>query len=106
MTCTHTENKTCKINCLNTLVYQEFCDISIPCLVLAQKLKFEIILVSLNSSSERWNEKDCGMNQKNVLKTFLSLFIKGQTILSLLCLRTSKILSLGEFDESKNSLDF
>ena len=75
MSCMHTENKTCKINSLNTLVYQEFCDRSIPCLVLASKLKFEIILVSLNSRSERWNEKDCGMNQKNVLTNFLSLFV-------------------------------
>ena len=68
-------------------------------LFLHQKLKFEIIVVSLNSRSERWNEKDCGMNQKNVLKNFLSLFVRGQTFLSFLCLGTSKILSLGEFDE-------
>ena len=64
-----------KINCLNTLVYQEFCDKSIPCLVLASKLKFEMTCVSPNSRSEGWNEKDCGMNQKNVLKNFLSLFV-------------------------------
>ena len=83
MSCTHTENKTCKINCLNTLVYQEFCDRSIPCLVLASKLKFKIILVSLNSRSERWNEKDCSMNQKNVLKN----------ISKLSCLRTNNSFS-------------
>ena len=46
------------------------------------------------------------MNKKNVLKSFLSLFVSGQTILFSLCLGTSKILSWGEFDESKNSLDF
>ena len=40
-----------------------------------KKLKFEIICVSLNSRSERWNEKDYGMNHKNVLKSFLSLFV-------------------------------
>ena len=44
-------------------------------LFLHQKLKFEIIAVSLNSSSKRWNEKECGTNQKNVLKNFLSLFV-------------------------------
>ena len=38
--------------------------------------------------------------------TILILFVLGQTVLSFLCLGTSKILSLGEFDESKNSLDF
>ena len=40
-----------------------------------KNLKFEIIVVSLNSKSERWNEKDCGMNQKNVVKNFLSLVV-------------------------------
>ena len=40
-----------------------------------KKLKFEIIVVSLNSRSEGWNEKECGTNQKNVLKNFLSLFV-------------------------------
>ena len=46
-------------------------------LFLHQKLTFEIIVVSLNSSSKkkRWNEKECGTNQKNVLKNFLSLFV-------------------------------
>ena len=44
-------------------------------LFLQQKLKFEIIVVSLNSISEWWNEKDCGINKKNVLKNFLSLFV-------------------------------
>ena len=106
MTCTPTQNKTCKINCLSTLVYHEFCDRSVPSLVLASKMKFEVIVVSLNSRTEGWNGKECGTNQKNVLKNFLSLFVLGQTILSFLCLGTSKILSLGEFDESKNSLDF
>ena len=42
-------------------------------LFLQQKLKFEIIVVSLNSRSEGWNKKDCGINQKNVLKFFFSL---------------------------------
>ena len=46
-----------------------------PCSCIKKKLKFEIIVVSLNSRSERWNEKDGGMNQKNVLKNFLSLFV-------------------------------
>ena len=45
-----------------------------PCSCI-KKLKFEIIVVSLNSISEGWNEKDCGMNQKNVLKKFISLFV-------------------------------
>ena len=44
-------------------------------LFLHQKLKFEIIMVSLNSRAEGWNEKECGTNQKNVLKNFLSLFV-------------------------------
>ena len=44
-------------------------------LFLHQKLKFEIIVVSLISSPERWNEKECGMNQKNVLKNFVRLFV-------------------------------
>ena len=46
-------------------------------LFLQQKLKFEIIVVSLNSISEGWNEKDCGIKHKNVLKIsfFLSLIV-------------------------------
>ena len=31
-------------------------------LFLHQKLKFEIIVVSLNSNSKRWDEEECGMN--------------------------------------------
>ena len=50
-----------------------------PCSCI-KELKFEIIVVSLNSRSERWNEKDSGMNQKKVLKIF---FFK------LICLRTN-----------------
>ena len=44
-------------------------------LFLQQKLRFEIIVLSLNSRLEGWNEKDCGINQKNVLKNFISLFV-------------------------------
>ena len=45
-------------------------------LFLQQKLKFEIIVVSLNSISEGWNEKDCGINHRNVLNFFfLSLIV-------------------------------
>ena len=46
----HTPNKTCLINCLNTLVHQEICDRSVPFLILELKLKFKMMLVSLISS--------------------------------------------------------
>ena len=65
-------------------------------LFLHQKLKFEITVISFNSRLEERNDKDYGMNQKNVI-----LFEDKQNFL-FLCLRTSKILSLGEFDELKS----
>ena len=65
-------------------------------LFLHQKLKFKITVISFNSRLKGLNDKDYGMNQKNVL-----LFEDKQNFLSL-CLRKSKILSLGEFDELKS----
>ena len=69
-----------------------------------RKLKLELTVISFNSKLERWKNKDYGINQKNVLKNFfLSLFEDKQFFL-FLCLRTSKILSFGEFDELKSHL--
>ena len=63
-----------------------------------------MMLVSL-IQVRRWNEKDCGKNQKNVPKNFKLICLRtNNSFFSLL--GTRKILSLGEFDESKNSLDF
>ena len=45
----------------------------------------------------------CKTEQKNVLKNFKLLFEDKQNFL-FLCLRTSKTLSLGEFDELKSHL--
>ena len=65
-------------------------------LFLHQKLKFEITVISFNSRLEERNDKDYGMNQKNVL------LFEDKQIFLFLCLSTSKILSLGEFDELKS----
>ena len=64
-------------------------------LFLHQKLKFEITVISFNSRLEGWNDKNCKTEQKNVL------LFEDKQIFLFLCLRTSKILSLGEFDELK-----
>ena len=67
-------------------------------LFLHQKLKFEITVISFKSRLEGRNDKDYGRNQKNV-----PLFEDKQIFL-FLCLGTSTILSLGEFDELKSHL--
>ena len=65
-------------------------------LFLHQKLKFEITVISFKSRLEERNDKDYGMNQKNVL------LFEDKQIFLFLYLRTRKILSLGEFDELKS----
>ena len=63
---------------------------------LYQKLKFKITVISFNSRLKGLNDKDYGMNQKN------AILFEDKQIFLFLCLRTSKILSLGEFDELKS----
>ena len=46
----------------------------------------------------------CGTNQKNVLKKFFRYLFEDKQFFLFLCLRTRKILSLGEFDELKSHL--
>ena len=98
MTCTHTEqdliNKLFKyISLSRNFVIEVY-----HALFLHQKLKFEITVISFNSRLEGRNDKDYGMNQKNV-----PLFEDKQNFL-FLCLGTSKILSLGEFGELKSHI--
>ena len=80
-------------------------DRSVPFLFLESKLKFKTMMLSLISSLEGGMRKTVVWVRKMSLK-ILSLFVRGKTILSFLCLGTSKMLNLGEFYESKNSLDF
>ena len=63
---------------------------------LQQKLKFEITMISFNSRVGELYDTDCGTKQKNVL------LFEDKIFFLFLCLRTSKILSLGEFDELKS----
>ena len=86
------------MNCLHTLVYQDFVMEVYHALFLHFKLNFEITVIFLipGESSERL--KTAKHNRK-----MSSLFEDKQFFL-FLCLRTSKILSLGEFDELKSHL--
>ena len=102
----HTHTKQYLINKLFTYISlsRNFVIEVYHALFLHLKLKFEITVISFNSRLKGWKDKDCGTNQKNVLKNFFRYLFEDKQFFLFLCLGTNKILSLGEFDELKSHL--
>ena len=86
------------MNCLHTLVDQDFVIKVYHALILHFKLNFEITIIFLipGESSERLKTEK--HNRK------MSSLFEDKQFFHFLCLRTSKILCLGEFDELKSHL--
>ena len=82
------------MNCIHILVYQDFCNRGVPSFLLAISnwiLKNTVIFLIPGQGSQKQNIK-------------MSFLFEDKQFFLFLCLRTSKILSLGEFDELKSHL--
>ena len=89
------------MNCIHILVYQDFCNRGVPSSLLAISnwiLKNTVIFLIPGQGSQKKKKKK---NKQNIKMSFL---FEDKQFFLFLCLRTSKILSLGEFDELKSHL--